>query len=103
MANFNNRLPKDVHHHQNERNSVENREKMEFYENFQQQQQQFKVIKPLGTQAGLAKSDFDITLDENSQQWFNHINNCFKQCEFSFLSLLLYATIFLLFFYTTRV
>lgn len=40
-----------------------------------------KVIKPLGLQCGLNKRNFDISLDDNSQQWFNQIYQYWKQCE----------------------
>lgn len=40
-----------------------------------------KVIQPLGNGAGLNKCDFDIKLDENSQQWFNQIYQYWKQCK----------------------
>jgi hypothetical protein len=44
-----------------------------------------KVIKPLGVSCGLNKRDFDITLDENSQQWFNQIYQYWKQCKSLYL------------------
>jgi hypothetical protein len=40
-----------------------------------------KVIKPLGMSCGLNKCDFDISLDDNSQQWFNQIHQYWKQCK----------------------
>ena len=85
MANFNKMLPIDFVNNQDKRNngamSSQDHRKEYFEQQQQQQQQQIKVIKPLGSQAGIAKSDFDITLDENSQQWFNHINQYYKQCK----------------------
>lgn len=49
---------------------------------FQQQQQiNYKVIEPLGHQAALGKSNFDTSLDENSQKWFDQINQYYKQCK----------------------
>jgi hypothetical protein len=49
---------------------------------FQQQQQiNYKVIEPLGYQAALGKSNFDTSLDENSQKWFDQINQYYKQCK----------------------
>ena len=41
-----------------------------------------KLIKPLGSEAGLNKVDFDISLDNNSQQWFDQIYQYWKQCKF---------------------
>jgi hypothetical protein len=40
-----------------------------------------KLIKPLGIEAGLEKRDFDISLDNNSQQWFDQIYQYWKQCK----------------------
>lgn len=85
MANFNNMLPIDFVNNQDMRNNgamSSQDHRKEYFE----QQQQIKVIKPLGSQAGIAKSDFDISLDENSQQWFNHINQYYKQCKLHILS-----------------
>jgi len=42
-----------------------------------------KLIKPLGIEAGLEKRDFDISLDNNSQQWFDQIYQYWKQCRLS--------------------
>lgn len=84
MANFNKMLPIDFVNNQDKRNNgamSSQDHRKEYFEQQQQQQQQIKVIKPLGSQAGIAKSDFDISLDENSQQWFNHINQYYKQCK----------------------
>jgi hypothetical protein len=58
----------------------------EFENSSKQQQQQkavgnYKVIQPLGIRAGIRKSDFDISLDENSQQWFERIFQYWKQCK----------------------
>lgn len=40
-----------------------------------------KVIPKLGSAAGLNKSDFDIQLDTNSQQWFDQIHQHWRQCK----------------------
>lgn len=40
-----------------------------------------KFIKPLGSAAGIGKVDFDITLDINSQQWFDQIYQYWKNCK----------------------
>jgi hypothetical protein len=42
---------------------------------------QIKIIKPLGYQAGVNKSDFDIALDANAQQWFDKIHQYWRQCK----------------------
>lgn len=58
--------------------------KFDMRKNFTEQQNaaKIKLIKPLGSQAGLNGSDFDISLDNNSQQWFNQINQYWRQCKF---------------------
>lgn len=40
-----------------------------------------KVIPKLGSSAGLNKSDFDIQLDANAQQWFDQIHQYWRQCK----------------------
>lgn len=40
-----------------------------------------KIIPKLGFQAGLNKSDFDIQLEPNAQQWFDKIHNYWRQCK----------------------
>lgn len=40
-----------------------------------------KIIPKLGFQAGLNKSDFDIQLEANAQQWFDKIHNYWRQCK----------------------
>ncbi|KAG5683881.1 hypothetical protein PVAND_013142 [Polypedilum vanderplanki] len=50
-------------------------------DNLNEPEQNFtiKVLKPLGVNCGLNKCDFDISLDDNSQQWFNQIYQYWKQ------------------------
>lgn len=83
MANSLREMPSDVRESQGDeyyyRGGEEN-------ENSSKQQQQkavenYKVILPLGIKAGISKSDFDISLDENSQQWFERIFQYWKQCK----------------------
>lgn len=40
-----------------------------------------KIIPNCGFEAGLFKNNFDITLDEHSQEWFNKIHEYWKQCK----------------------
>lgn len=42
-----------------------------------------KIIRefPTGVEAGLNKTNFNIELDENSQQWFNKIQQYFYKCK----------------------
>jgi hypothetical protein len=47
------------------------------------QNNKVKVIKTININAGIDKSNFDISLDTNSQQWFNQIYQYWRQCEFS--------------------
>ena len=46
-----------------------------------QQQSGIKIILPIGQQAGLNKTNFDIRLDPNSQQWFDSIHKYWRQCK----------------------
>lgn len=43
--------------------------------------QGIKIIPKLGVEAGINKSHFDISLDENAQKWFDQIFQYWKQCE----------------------
>lgn len=47
----------------------------------QQQNAGIKIIKPIGHEAGLQKSNFDIRLDTNAQQWFDKIHQYWRQCK----------------------
>lgn len=47
----------------------------------QQQSTGIKIIPKLGFEAGLNKSDFDIQLDDNAQQWFDQIHQYWRQCK----------------------
>lgn len=47
-----------------------------------QKENLIKIIPKLGFQAGISKSDFDISLDANAQQWFDQIHQYWKQCKF---------------------
>lgn len=47
----------------------------------QKQSTGIKIIPKLGVEAGLNKSDFDIQLDENAQQWFDQIHQYWRQCK----------------------
>lgn len=42
-----------------------------------------KIIKSdiIGQKAGLNKSNFDIRLDTNAQQWFDKIHQYWRQCK----------------------
>lgn len=40
-----------------------------------------KIIPNCGFEAGLFKNNFDISLDEHSQEWFNKIHEYWKQCK----------------------
>lgn len=40
-----------------------------------------KILLPMGQRAGLNKSNFDIGLDTNAQQWFDKIHQYWRQCE----------------------
>lgn len=42
-----------------------------------------KLIRPIGIEAGIERQDFDISLDNNSQQWFDQIYQYWKQCKLS--------------------
>lgn len=41
-----------------------------------------KIIKSIGSEAGLNKSNFDVQLhDSNSRQWFDQIYQYWRQCK----------------------
>lgn len=46
-----------------------------------QQNTGIKIIPKIGVGAGLNKTNFDISLDVNAQQWFDHIHQYWKQCK----------------------
>lgn len=51
-------------------------------ENFAKQQQKVvKIVAEIGHRAGISKSNFDTSLDENSQKWFDRIFQYWKQCK----------------------
>lgn len=57
------------------------RQKENLANELQKQNTGIKIIKELGSEAGLNKSDFDIKLDANAQQWFDQIHQYWRQCK----------------------
>lgn len=49
-----------------------------------QNQPGIKIIKPIGQNAGLNKSNFNIQLDPNAQKWFDQIHQYWRQCKVCF-------------------
>lgn len=47
----------------------------------QKQNLGIKIIPQLGVEAGINKSNFDIQLDSNAQQWFDKIHQYWRQCK----------------------
>lgn len=57
------------------------RSSQELANELQKQNIGIKIIPKLGFEAGLNKSDFDIHLDPNAQQWFDQIHQYWRQCR----------------------
>lgn len=52
-----------------------------FSSGLQNQNMGIKIIPSIGVQAGLNKTNFDIQLEVNAQQWFDQIHQCWRQCK----------------------
>lgn len=89
MANSLKEMPSDMRESQGDEyyccQGGSSSKKQQQEEEQQQKSIGIKVIPRIGVRAGINKNDFDITLDENSQQWFDRIFQYWKQCKYSVL------------------
>lgn len=84
MANLQRKMFNDLRESQGDEYYYRGGSKKENPPKSQQQKkiaENYKVIQPLGKSAGISKTDFDISLDENSKQWFERIFQYWKQCK----------------------